>query len=55
MINSMTVGGINTTLFTGTMNWIPLTSQSYWTIPLDNVGVAGNQLGISSANAVIDT
>ena len=51
----MTVGDVNTTLFSGTMNWIPLVSQTYWTIPLDNVAVGSTALGITANNAIIDT
>lgn len=52
---SLTVGDVNTTLFSGTMNWVSLVSETYWTIPLDNVAVGSTALGITANNAVIDT
>lgn len=52
----MTVGGVNTTLFSGTMNYIPLTDTgSYWLIPLSAVKVGGSSVGVSFSAATIDT
>lgn len=51
----LTVGGINTTLFNGTINYIPTTNTLYWEIPLDNVYIGGTPVGISSTGAYIDT
>ncbi|MBW0552019.1 hypothetical protein O181_091734, partial [Austropuccinia psidii MF-1] len=52
----LTLGGINTTLFQGNINWIPLKAQTYWLIALDGVSVNGQTISSSQSNNVaIDT
>uniref|UniRef100_A0AAY4EHB2 Peptidase A1 domain-containing protein n=1 Tax=Denticeps clupeoides TaxID=299321 RepID=A0AAY4EHB2_9TELE len=34
-------GGVDENLYTGTINWLPVTQQSYWQIQMDNVKVQG--------------
>lgn len=52
----LTLGDVNSTLFTGKMNFIPLSnSGTYWNIPLSNVAVQGTALNVNSSAAVIDT
>lgn len=53
----LTIGGLNSTLYQGEVNWVPLTDAgSYWLIPLDGITVRGSSLGITSTTGVaIDT
>jgi len=51
----MTVGGTNSSLYTGDINWVSLSSSQYWSIPLTDVTVGGTSLGLSEPAAVIDT
>lgn len=54
----MTLGGVNTTLYSGTLNWVPLSSANgpYWSIPVDGVSVGGASLaGVNTSSAIIDT
>ncbi|KAK4700231.1 hypothetical protein P7C70_g6019, partial [Phenoliferia sp. Uapishka_3] len=52
----LTIGNVNSTLFTGTMNYIPLSNAgTYWNIPLDDLSVQSQSLGLTAAAAVIDT
>lgn len=52
----MTLGGINTTLYQGDINYVSLKSESYWLIAMDSVSINGQVLTGSQSNAVaIDT
>lgn len=52
----MTVGGVNSSYFTGNINWIPIDQPAtYWKIPLQDVLVGGKSLNISNSGVVIDT
>ncbi|KAG0145715.1 hypothetical protein CROQUDRAFT_658385 [Cronartium quercuum f. sp. fusiforme G11] len=52
----MTLGGPNTTLYTGNINYISLKAQTYWLVALDNVMINGQAISNSGSDAVaIDT
>lgn len=52
----MTIGGVDTSLYTGDINWVELASSgTYWDIPLDALAVNGNDLGVTADRAIIDT
>ena len=53
----LTLGGVNSTLFTGEINYIPLSAVSWWTIPMDSVLLNGLEitLPVNAKNAIIDT
>ena len=52
----LTIGDVNTTLFTGSINYTPLSDAwSYWSIPLQNFAVGDKMLGLTNNAAVIDT
>lgn len=52
----MTLGGINSTLYQGNINYVGLKSQTYWLIAIDSVSINGRVLPGSQSNAVaIDT
>lgn len=52
----LTVGGLNTSQYTGSINWIDLdTPVGYWYIPMQDISVGGQSLGISENQVVIDT
>jgi len=52
-----TLGGVNTTLFTGDINYIGLSDVNWWTIPMQSVIVNGREIVLPAAagNAIIDT
>lgn len=53
---SLTIGGVNSTLYSGNINYIPLTDAgSYWLIPMTDLKVGGTSTGISYPSVVIDT
>ncbi|KAM0755171.1 acid protease [Meredithblackwellia eburnea MCA 4105] len=52
----MTVGDVNSTLYSGDLNWHTLSdSGSYWAIPVDNVTIGGTSIQMSVEDAIIDT
>ncbi|KAK4050499.1 ribosomal 40S subunit protein S18B [Microbotryomycetes sp. JL221] len=51
----MTLGGVNSTLFEGEINWIPLKSQSYWQIDLEAVSISGSSIDLELGPVAIDT
>ncbi|GAA6059356.1 hypothetical protein JCM10212_003254 [Sporobolomyces blumeae] len=53
---TLTIGGVDTSAFSGTMNWIDIVQPAgYWAIPLQDITIGGTSLGISADQAVIDT
>ena len=52
-----TLGGVNTTLFTGDINYIGLSDVNWWTIPMTSVIVNGREIILPAVamNAIIDT
>ncbi|KAJ7404073.1 Cathepsin E [Willisornis vidua] len=49
-------GGFDTSRFTGTLNWVPVTQQGYWQIQLDNVQVGGTvTFCANGCQAIVDT
>lgn len=55
-IGELVIGGYDDAHFTGTLQWIPLSSQTYWEIQIDDVKLGG-QSYISSGkqSAIIDS
>ena len=51
----MTLGGVNSTFFEGNVNWIPLTSRSYWEVQVQAVSVGGVPVDLVLESAAIDT
>lgn len=54
----MTIGGTNSSLYTGNINYISLSQTQYWMIPMTSMSVKGGQtIGLTGTNqnAVIDT
>jgi hypothetical protein len=52
------MGGTNSSLYSGTINFIPLVRAQYWTIPMTSLGIStGTPIALSGStqNAVIDT
>ncbi|CAL8251615.1 unnamed protein product [Arctogadus glacialis] len=49
-------GGIEASYYTGQINWIPLTSATYWQIKMDSVTINGNPVACNGGcQAIIDT
>lgn len=52
------MGGTNSSLYDGTINFVPLVKAQYWTIPMTALGTStGTPITLSGSNqnAVIDT
>jgi cathepsin D len=52
---TMTIGGVDTSAYTGDINYISLVAEGYWDIPLQGVTVNGQDIGITASQTVIDT
>lgn len=50
----MVVGGIDSTKFTGQLQYVPLTSETYWETSLDSFTIAGASVS-STKKAILDT
>ncbi|CAM5119701.1 unnamed protein product [Eretmochelys imbricata] len=49
-------GGIDSSYYSGSLNWIPLSSESYWEITMDRVTMNGETIACSGGcRAIIDT
>ncbi|NWT23093.1 CATE protein, partial [Cardinalis cardinalis] len=49
-------GGYDTSRFTGTLNWVPVTQQGYWQIQLDNIQLGGTATFCANGcQAIVDT
>uniref|UniRef100_A0A8D0DYW2 Peptidase A1 domain-containing protein n=1 Tax=Salvator merianae TaxID=96440 RepID=A0A8D0DYW2_SALMN len=52
----VTFGGIDQSYYTGPINWIPVTQQTYWQIALDSVQVNGQKIACKhGCQAIVDT
>ncbi|CAF90003.1 unnamed protein product, partial [Tetraodon nigroviridis] len=50
------LGGIDEALFTGPINWLPVTAKGYWQIKVDSVAVQGvDSFCPSGCEAIVDT
>ncbi|XP_065259436.1 pepsin A-like, partial [Emys orbicularis] len=49
-------GGIDSSYYSGSLNWIPLSSETYWQITMDSVTMNGETIACSGGcQAIIDT
>ncbi|XP_036993671.2 pepsin A-like [Artibeus jamaicensis] len=49
-------GGIDSSYYTGSLNWVPLSAETYWQITVDSVTMNGKTIACSgSCQAIIDT
>ncbi|XP_067397570.1 pepsin A-like [Emydura macquarii macquarii] len=49
-------GGIDSSYYTGSLNWIPLSAETYWQITLDSITMNGEAIACSGGcQAIIDT
>uniref|UniRef100_U3JCU9 cathepsin E n=1 Tax=Ficedula albicollis TaxID=59894 RepID=U3JCU9_FICAL len=49
-------GGFDSSRFTGTLNWVPVTQQGYWQIQLDNIQLGGTvTFCAGGCQAIVDT
>jgi Eukaryotic aspartyl protease len=53
----LTLGGVNSSLFTGQIHYIGLSDVNWWTIPMDSVVVNDHEITLTGTvkNAIIDT
>ncbi|KAF9537797.1 hypothetical protein EC957_007662 [Mortierella hygrophila] len=47
-------GGINSSKYTGSLTYVPVTKEGYWQIAIDDAGYSGQSLGQSS-EGIVDT
>lgn len=52
---TMTIGGVDTSAYSGDINYITLVAEGYWDIPLQGVTVNGQDVGVTASQTVIDT
>jgi len=50
----LTLGGYDSTRFTGDLTWVPLKAATYWEITLGSLNVLGTQYGAGN-NAIVDS
>uniref|UniRef100_A0A8D0HX35 pepsin A n=1 Tax=Sphenodon punctatus TaxID=8508 RepID=A0A8D0HX35_SPHPU len=49
-------GGIDSSYYSGNLNWVPLSSESYWQITLDSITMNGQAIACASGcQAIVDT
>ncbi|PIO27453.1 hypothetical protein AB205_0189340 [Aquarana catesbeiana] len=49
-------GGVDTSYYTGNLNWVPLTAETYWQITVDSISIGGQVIACSgSCSAIVDT
>ncbi|XP_070813416.1 pepsin A-like [Pituophis catenifer annectens] len=49
-------GGIDDSYFTGNLNWVPLSAETYWQIAVDSITVNGQAIACSGGcQAIVDT
>jgi len=52
--SELTLGGLNSALYTGDVTWVPVTEQAHWQVNLDSVQVGG-QVVVGSTPCIIDS
>ncbi|GAA6010143.1 hypothetical protein JCM11491_005360 [Sporobolomyces phaffii] len=53
---TLTIGGVDTSAYSGSINWIEVVQPAgYWSIPLQDISISNQSLGISVSQVVIDT
>ncbi|XP_036916407.1 pepsin A-2/A-3-like [Sturnira hondurensis] len=49
-------GGIDSSYYTGSLNWVPLSAETYWQITVDSITINGKAIACSeSCQAIVDT
>ncbi|KAG8434901.1 hypothetical protein GDO86_013023 [Hymenochirus boettgeri] len=49
-------GGVDTSYYSGNLNWVPLSAESYWQITVDSISINGQVIACSgSCQAILDT
>ncbi|KAM5319067.1 pepsin A [Glossophaga mutica] len=49
-------GGIDSSYYTGNLNWVPLSSETYWQITVDSITMNGEAIACSGGcQAIVDT
>ncbi|XP_049635690.1 pepsin A [Suncus etruscus] len=49
-------GGIDSSYYTGNLNWVPLSAEGYWQITVDSITMNGQTIACSgSCQAIVDT
>ncbi|XP_075698966.1 pepsin A-like [Rhinoderma darwinii] len=49
-------GGVDTSYYSGSLTWVPLTAETYWQITVDSISINGQVIACSgSCQAIVDT
>lgn len=52
--SELTLGGVNSDLYTGDFTYVPVTQQGYWQVSFDALNVDGQQV-VGSTSAIVDS
>ena len=52
--SELTVGGLNSALYTGEFTYVPVTQEGYWQVDFDALNVAGKKV-VSTKSCIIDS
>jgi hypothetical protein len=53
-VGELTLGGYDSSKFSGSLSWIPLISESYWEVELDGLSLGGTRM-TNATKAVLDS
>jgi len=53
-VGELSLGGYDSSKFSGSLSWIPLISESYWEVALDGMTLGGNRI-TNATKAVLDS
>jgi saccharopepsin len=51
----VTFGGVDKSHYTGKITWAPVVRKAYWEVAMNKVTFGGEDIGIKSTSAAIDT
>jgi cathepsin D len=52
--SELTLGGLNSDLYTGDVTYVPVSQQGYWQTSFDALKVGGNQV-VGSTSCIVDS
>jgi len=52
---TFTLGGVDSSLYTGEIDFVPVSDQSFWTLPIVSLTVNGQAVELQDASCAVDT
>lgn len=52
---TLTIGSTDTSAYTGDINWIPIGTPGYWTIPIDEMTASGSAITLTTTSMIVDS